>query len=803
MRYLLLITALCSPVAHAEVITDGSLGARVALPGKNYEITPTLGQQMGGNLFHSFEKFDLSAGESATFSGANTVQNIIGRVTSGTASQIDGTIRSSIPNAELYLLNPSGVVFGRNAKLEVQGSFHVSTADVLRLGTDGQFNATAPSNSLLSSAAPTAFGFLTATPADLTSEGAQFAVPTGKTLSFVAGDIDFHHSIENNQAQLTKLSATNGRINLISDRAVGEVALQPDGVITPITLGDIKLTAVQMSSNDGGNIYIRAGEFVLSNSLVALQTGTRAGGELNIKANNVIITNGSRITTTALIARAGNVSIQATDTIRLDGQDSQNLGSYITSNTRSKNKAGVGGTIHLQARRVELKDGAKLGVSSYGAADGGELQIQAEEVRLDGADKQTPSSVYLVATDGGQGGTLKLQANRLSLSNGTYIGADTNNVGNGGNMNINVQELTLSGLSSDGKGSYISSNTQSIAENAGLGGQLNITAQQLKLSDGAQITASTLGKGLGGKIQIQASQVALSGQDNMQRRSGIFSIAGTAATGHAGQIEVVAEEIQMHDSGEINAGTYGKGEGGDISVAANKISLNNHSRITALSRGTGDAGSVNLNFADSLLLDNSSVETMTESAAGGSLFISVPKVLYLWNSRITTSVHGGFGNGGNISINQPKFVILNNSKTIAQADAGRGGDINIISKEFLRSTESLVSASSRLGIDGNVFISAPDADLSGDLIVLSSDFLQADSLLKTPCASMDSENLGSFVIAQREGVANYQDDLQASPPVFEAIAPPTTTTAAIPANAPLHKRLLLCSMNMNDFNQLQ
>lgn len=795
MRYLFLITALCLiNLAHAEIITDGSVGARVTLPGKNYEITPTLGQQVGGNLFHSFEKFDLSAGESATFSGENTVQNVIGRVTGGAASNIDGTIRNSIPNADLYLLNPKGVLFGRNAKLEVQGSFHVSTADVLRLGTTGNFNATTPSNSILTSAAPSAFGFLTATPANLSSEGAQFTVPTGKTLSFIAGDIDFHYSMANNQAQLTKLSATNGRINLVSSRAIGDVTLQADNVLTPAQLGDIELTAVQMSSNDGGNIYIRAGEFVLSNSLVSLQTGTRAGGELNIKANNVIITNGSRITTTALIARAGNVSIQATDTIRLDGQDSQNLGSYITSNTRSKNKTGSGGTVNLQARRVELKDGAKLGVSSYGAADGGELNIQAEEVLLDGADKQTPSSVYLVAADSGQGGSLKLQANRLSLRNGTYIGADTNNAGNGGNMNINVQELALSGLSSDGKGSYISSNTLSTAAGAGQGGSINVTAQQLNLSDGAQITTSTLGQGLGGKVQLQATQINLSGQDATQKRSGIFSIAGMAATGHAGQVEVMTQDLNMQQNAEINAGTYGQGEGGDVAVTANKINLSSNARITALSRGTGDAGSVSLTIADSLKLDTASVETMTESAAGGSLFISVPQILYLWNSKITTSVHGGFGNGGDITIDQPKFVILNNAKTIAQADAGRGGNINIISKEFLRSTESLVSASSRLGIDGNVFISAPDADLSGDLIVLNSDFLQADSLLKTPCTSIDSENLGSFVIAQREGVANYQDDLQASPPLLEAISAPTTTATTQAQVPPLNKQLLSCSL---------
>ena len=115
--------------AQAGVSTDGSLGQAGALPGPNYQITPELGQQVGGNLFHSFGQFSVSAGESATFSGPTSVSNIIGRVTGGEASLIDGTLRSTIPGANLYLLNPAGVLLGENATLDVNGSVHVSTAD--------------------------------------------------------------------------------------------------------------------------------------------------------------------------------------------------------------------------------------------------------------------------------------------------------------------------------------------------------------------------------------------------------------------------------------------------------------------------------------------------------------------------------------------------------------------------------------------------------------------------------------------------------------------------------------------------
>ena len=102
-----------------NITTDGSLGAKVTLAGPSYPITADLGKQVGGNLFHSFGVFGLNKGESATFSGPATVTNVIGRVTGGTASSINGKIdSSSLAGANLYLINPSGMVFGENLCLK-------------------------------------------------------------------------------------------------------------------------------------------------------------------------------------------------------------------------------------------------------------------------------------------------------------------------------------------------------------------------------------------------------------------------------------------------------------------------------------------------------------------------------------------------------------------------------------------------------------------------------------------------------------------------------------------------------------
>src|SRR6266571_5210419 len=201
---LLLLSVLLTD-SQAQMTLDGSLGPRTALTGPNYLIPADVGQIRGLNLFHSFGQFNLFRGESATFTGPNTIANIIGRVTGGSPSSIDGTIRSQISGANLYLLNPNGVMFGPNATLEVSGSFHVSTADYLRLADGATFSANSAVPTVLSLAPPAAFGFLGPTPAAISIQGSTLQVSAGQTMSVIGGDIEIVGGV---------LVASGGRINL-------------------------------------------------------------------------------------------------------------------------------------------------------------------------------------------------------------------------------------------------------------------------------------------------------------------------------------------------------------------------------------------------------------------------------------------------------------------------------------------------------------------------------------------------------------------------------------------------------------
>jgi filamentous hemagglutinin family protein len=235
LRYLccsgfLLLSALPS-LCQAQITLDGSLGPRGALNGPHYTISDSMGQIRGPNLFHSLGQFNLSRGESATFTGPNTISHILSRVTGGSPSSIDGTIQAQIPGAHLYLLNPSGVMFGPNANVDVSGSFHVSTADYLRLADGAHFSARLSETSVLSVAPPAAFGFLGPAPAAIAIRGSALHVPEGETLSVIGGDIEIMGNVSPTPSGLAfdhpTLAAPGGRIHLASVASAGEVGLNP------------------------------------------------------------------------------------------------------------------------------------------------------------------------------------------------------------------------------------------------------------------------------------------------------------------------------------------------------------------------------------------------------------------------------------------------------------------------------------------------------------------------------------------------------------------------------------------------
>ena len=109
----------------------------------NQTYTITGGTQVGGNQFHSFQDFSVPTSNTAHFDTAPTTVNAIGRVTGSNISNIDGILRTN-GTTNLYLVNPNGIVFGANAKLDIAGSFSASTANSIKFSDGSEFSATNP-----------------------------------------------------------------------------------------------------------------------------------------------------------------------------------------------------------------------------------------------------------------------------------------------------------------------------------------------------------------------------------------------------------------------------------------------------------------------------------------------------------------------------------------------------------------------------------------------------------------------------------------------------------------------------------
>jgi filamentous hemagglutinin family protein len=176
----ILVYGICSSSINAQVIPDGTLKTTVSQSGNNFTITN--GNRVGNNLFHSFSQFSIPSKGSAFFNNASDIQNIFSRVTGGSVSNIDGLMQAN-GSANLFLLNPNGIIFGKDAALNIGGSFIGTTANSIKFSDGVEFKAadtTTPP--LLTMNVPVGLQ-LGANAGAIQVQGADLRVKTGQTLA--------------------------------------------------------------------------------------------------------------------------------------------------------------------------------------------------------------------------------------------------------------------------------------------------------------------------------------------------------------------------------------------------------------------------------------------------------------------------------------------------------------------------------------------------------------------------------------------------------------------------------------------
>ncbi|NER49744.1 MAG: filamentous hemagglutinin N-terminal domain-containing protein [Symploca sp. SIO1A3] len=211
---------------------DGT-GTITTTNGDQVDITGGSLSGNGSNLFHSFHQFGISQNQIANFISNPNIQNILSRVTGGEVSLINGLIQVSGSNANLYLMNPAGVVFGSGASLNVPASFTATTATGIGIGNHW-FNAAGDNNYTLLGGNPNAFAFSTPQPGAIVNEG-NLAVGTGQNLTLIGGTV----------VNAGELSASEGQITLAAVPGENLVRLSYQGHVLGLEVEPIATTGNQ------------------------------------------------------------------------------------------------------------------------------------------------------------------------------------------------------------------------------------------------------------------------------------------------------------------------------------------------------------------------------------------------------------------------------------------------------------------------------------------------------------------------------------------------------------------------------
>ncbi|MBV6626081.1 MAG: filamentous hemagglutinin N-terminal domain-containing protein [Rivularia sp. (in: Bacteria)] len=772
-------------IAASQVSRDGSLNTNVITNDQlNFNIND--GNRVGNNLFHSFQEFSVPSGGSAVFNNPADVVNIINRVTGGNVSNINGLIRAT-GNANLFLINPSGIVFGEDAKLDIGGSFFGSTADSINFADGTVFSALdTQQEPLLTISTPLGLQY-GQNPGSITVKGTGsnlipspialvddrnvgLQVRKGKTLALVGGNVIVEGG---------NLTAGGGRIEVGSVASNSNVSLTPGNEIWQ--LGYEKVNNFQ-------NI-----EF---SQIASADVSSANPGSIKMVGNSIIFSEGSTllglISGTNTIPGTGNINIQAKDTVQFSGIGDTGLPALLLTqvNPDGENNAA---NISIKTSRLLLDDGALILSSTLSSGNAGKINIDASEsIELNGGNIFGGGSSISTQVDPGgtaNAGELTVNTNRLRLNDGAQITSTTRGNGNGGNVFLNASEsIELAGIAEDG----LSSRIFSQVNRGGVGdsGTLTIITRNLILRDGAQIGSGTFGEGNGNDMKITASEtLELSGVDIDGIGSAISTQTSLDAIGNAGNLTIETGRLSLNDEAFITSSTNNIGNSGDLKIQAsdsvtvdngsfiaaraseggaagnldvitNKLIVDNLGELRVSGKGQFPAGSLTIN-ADSILLDNQgSLTAVTPGGSEGNISLKSQDVVLRRNSRIATNVDNG--TGGNINIDTGVLALVENSEIVAQAIEGRGGNINITTQGLFQSPGTRIDASSQLGIDGVIQIDTPDIDPSQQITELPEGIIDTENLVATSCLIPSSRNRGKFIITGSGGLANTPTGVSSS-----------------------------------------
>ncbi|MEH1816854.1 MAG: filamentous hemagglutinin N-terminal domain-containing protein [Nostoc sp.] len=716
----------CENHALAQIPPDGTLGNNSSkiTPNVNIKGLPADridgGATRGANLFHSFREFNVEKSQRVYFANPTGIKNILTRVTGSNVSNILGTLGVD-GGANLFFINPNGILFGDNARLDVAGSFVASTANSFVFSNGLEFSATNPQTpSPLLTVNPSALLFnqlpagrienRSIAPAGTDPAGFNafgLRVGDGKSLLLVGGNVSMNGG---------QLNAYGGRVELGGLASPGNVNLVFSGDNLSLKF---PLNAIRASVS-------------LTNQAVIYVEGA-GDGDIAINARNLEILGGSGLSAGIGVGLgtpeivAGDITLNATGEIKIAGSKS-GIRNFVPLGSK-----GNGGNITIDSGDFSLSDGAKLSASTSGVGNAGNVTVGAKNaVFLTGGQTTIFSTVEAAGV--GKGGNIDINATSLSLTDGAQLSASTYGQGNAGNVTVNAK------------------NTVSLADTAilstveaggvGKGGNIDINAATLSLTDSAQLLTVTsgasdtqpAGRGDAGNVNLKVTGVVdIAGEKN-GFKSAILSAVGTGTVGNGGNIFIDSGNFSLRDGAQLEASTSGVGNAGNVTVGAkNAVSLaNGYILSTVEAGGVGKGGNIDINAATLSLTDSAQLLTSTRGASAtqpagrgdaGNVNVKVTGAVDIagekngLKSGILSAVETGtVGNGGNIFIDSANFSLQDGAQLQASTSGvGNAGNVTVSAKNAVSlayaSILSTVEAGG-VGKGGNIDINAATLSLT-------------------------------------------------------------------------------------------
>lgn len=697
------------PTAQAQVTVDGSLSTTVYSSGATVLILN--GDRQGANLFHSFREFSVPVGGTAVFDlGNQPIVNIFSRITGRDLSRIEGaiaTINHSAP-VNLFLLNPNGIIFGSNAQLLVNGSVITSTASAIKFQDGTQFATDQPALLTLSVPIGLQFG---ANPGAIAIVGDSpsnppLGVPLGQRLTFAGGAVQVNGRL---------IAAPAGQIEVAGIGASELIGLTPNLSLAVPNAG----LRSDVSFSNGAQVYV----------------GAPVGGSITVYGRDIEIAQGSALTAGvfgvgAPTLRSGNLSLNATGDIRLTDSFLRNIvtagavgnagdieiqgRSLISDRTRIQTVTlgqGNGGNVHIEVQdkaafsgdNFEIQDtyGISSVITPTGIGRAGHISVSAATVAL------TDSTGFSSGTLGqGQGGDITITTQSYVAQRGGILASTVVGQGDAGNITIHAQDVLISGTSSIGLPSLISSAVDLGGQ--GNAGAITITTGTMQLSDGAFITSSTRSQGNGGDIHITASErVLVSTAPETPRPSSIASDVNEIAIGKGGNVSITTPELQLVNSSAITTRTLGQGDGGNITIKSDRITAEAGAQLFTTSNGSGQAGNISLTVTDTLSLSGHLDPDYFAWLASGTAKGFFGEDLLAAGSgsgiyvNTTSTATGGSGDLSLVTRN----LSLNDGARIDASSLGKGNAGSLtITAERLRLSQSLIQSESVAGDRGSIEI---------------------------------------------------------------------------------------------------